>query len=119
MEIQCTTFKPNTILQAFKKSGIKPLNPNIFSDYDFAPSIATSTAVHVPFSFPISRLFAMPTSDVFGELDNESAVKSEDDDDNDYNKSDESSDLDASSSDSDNNCDEDPLMPSSCPLSAI
>ena len=45
-------FKEDTILQAWRKSGIRPLNPNIFTEADFAPSIASSTQVQLPRSFP-------------------------------------------------------------------
>src|SRR5882762_5390096 len=120
MGIQCATFKPNTILQAFKKGGIKPLNPDIFSDHDFAPSIPISTAAHIPSSLPSSQLSTMPTSTVFNTLDDESAVESDDDDhdDDDYtnNDSDKSSDSDTSSGSSSN---EGLPTPSSHLLSAI
>jgi hypothetical protein len=54
MAIRAATFKPQTVLSAFRKCGIRPLDPKVFSDEDFAPSIATSTtATHVPPSFPI------------------------------------------------------------------
>lgn len=32
---------PNNIMNAFKKAGISPYNPNIFTDQDFAPSFVT------------------------------------------------------------------------------
>ena len=54
MAIRAATFKPQTIMSAFKKCGIRPLNSGVFNDEDFAPSITTSTAaIHVPPSFPI------------------------------------------------------------------
>lgn len=46
-------FTEDTIIKAWKNSGICPLNPHIFTDKDFAPSMATSTEAHVPPSFPI------------------------------------------------------------------
>ena len=51
---QCrtTAFKESTILQAWRKSGINPFNPDIFTHADFAPSIPSSTQVHLPDSFP-------------------------------------------------------------------
>ena len=53
MAIRAATFKPQTILSAFRKCGIRPLDQQVFSDEDFAPSIATSTtATHVPLHFP-------------------------------------------------------------------
>ena len=54
MAIRAATFKPQTILSAFGKCGIRPLDQQVFSDEDFALSIAMSTtATHVPPSFPI------------------------------------------------------------------
>ena len=55
MAIRAKTFKAQTIMSAFKKCGIRPLDRGIFDDEDFAPSITTSTTdTHVPPSFPIS-----------------------------------------------------------------
>ncbi|KIK50955.1 hypothetical protein GYMLUDRAFT_182066 [Collybiopsis luxurians FD-317 M1] len=45
-------FQESMILQAWHKSGICPLNPGIFTDADFAPSIMSSTKVQLPKSFP-------------------------------------------------------------------
>ena len=54
----CTdAFKPDTIKKAFKNSGICPLNPNIFTDADYAPSIPSLIHAHAPPSYP-----TMPTS---------------------------------------------------------
>ena len=53
MEVRCTTFKAMTIQTAWRKSGNWPVNPEVFSDEDYAPSIPMSTAAsHVPLSFP-------------------------------------------------------------------
>ncbi|KAI6010190.1 hypothetical protein PISMIDRAFT_22968 [Pisolithus microcarpus 441] len=46
-------FTSEIILKAWKNSGIRPFNPHIFTDQDFAPSMATSTEAHVPLSYPI------------------------------------------------------------------
>ena len=43
---------PELIKTAFRKTGIHPLNPNIFTADDFAPSKTFSTVAHVPTSFP-------------------------------------------------------------------
>ena len=55
MDVRAASFKPTTIKQAFKKSGMYPINPEVFTDTDFAPSISTSTsACFVPASYPVS-----------------------------------------------------------------
>ena len=43
---------PDLIKKSFAKTGICPFNPSIFTDEDFAPSMASSTAAHVPPSYP-------------------------------------------------------------------
>jgi phage gp16-like protein len=45
-------FKPTTIQQAWRKSGLRPLNPDLFTPSDFAPSHSSSTVSHTPLSFP-------------------------------------------------------------------
>jgi hypothetical protein len=45
-------FLPETIMKAWARCGICPLNPKIFSDADFAPSASTSTKGHVLTSYP-------------------------------------------------------------------
>jgi hypothetical protein len=45
-------FKAETIKKAFKNSGIRPLNPNIFTDADYAPSRVSSIQAHTPSSYP-------------------------------------------------------------------
>ena len=52
MQARGESFKPETIRKAFEKSGIRPLDPTVFTDEDFAPSIASSTQAHVPPSYP-------------------------------------------------------------------
>jgi len=52
MEAHKELFTGNTILQAWQKSGIKPLDPGIFNDDDYAPSNSTSTLDQLPLSFP-------------------------------------------------------------------
>ncbi|KAF8835032.1 hypothetical protein BDN67DRAFT_984895 [Paxillus ammoniavirescens] len=44
-----------TITKVWKNGRIHPLNPHIFSDQDFAPSMATLTEVHVPPSYPVNH----------------------------------------------------------------
>jgi hypothetical protein len=45
-------FLLETVLKAWKKSGIYPLNPNIFTDANFTPSALTSRHAHVLGSYP-------------------------------------------------------------------
>ncbi|KAH7917211.1 hypothetical protein BV22DRAFT_998363, partial [Leucogyrophana mollusca] len=52
MKARDCDFKETTILQAWRKCGIWPLNPNIFTEEDYALSYKTSTTAHVPASFP-------------------------------------------------------------------
>jgi hypothetical protein len=42
-----------TILAAWRKAGIKPFNPEIFTLEDMAPSFASSTTAPLPKSFPV------------------------------------------------------------------
>ncbi|KAJ3879596.1 hypothetical protein F5051DRAFT_349952, partial [Lentinula edodes] len=52
MAVRDLSFKESTIKTAWRKSGINPLNPEIFSEADFAPSIASSTKMQLPASYP-------------------------------------------------------------------
>lgn len=54
-------FKPDTITSAFEQCGIHPLNPNIFTNADFAPSVSYSTHHYVPSPYP---------PELYGEEDN-------------------------------------------------
>ncbi|KAF8150860.1 hypothetical protein B0H34DRAFT_824739, partial [Crassisporium funariophilum] len=57
MEAREKLFSENTILQAWKKSGIRPLNGvAVFTKADFAPSKNTSNRAHVPNTFPGDEL---------------------------------------------------------------
>ncbi|RXW20379.1 hypothetical protein EST38_g5483 [Candolleomyces aberdarensis] len=47
---------PELIRKAFEKTGIYPLNPNVFGEDDFAPSMASSCQAHVPASYPPQML---------------------------------------------------------------
>ena len=40
------------IIKAFQKTGISPFNPSIFLDKDFGPSMASSSTLHLPSSYP-------------------------------------------------------------------
>ncbi|THU83132.1 DDE-domain-containing protein, partial [Dendrothele bispora CBS 962.96] len=45
-------FVEKNVFAAWRKSGIKPFNPGIFTDANFAPSKVSFTWMHVPSSFP-------------------------------------------------------------------
>jgi hypothetical protein len=54
MAVRSKSFKPTTIISAFRTSGCWPVNRDVFTDEDYAPSIPTSTVSrHVPSSFPV------------------------------------------------------------------
>ena len=49
----CTeSIKESTILSAWRKSGINPFDPEIFTTEDMAPNVVTLTNVPLPESFP-------------------------------------------------------------------
>ncbi|KAK0222228.1 hypothetical protein IW262DRAFT_1460528 [Armillaria fumosa] len=52
MKAQHAAFKSGTILKAWHKAGIRPINPDIFMETDYAPSYSSSTQMHIPESFP-------------------------------------------------------------------
>ncbi|KAJ3756710.1 hypothetical protein EV360DRAFT_71765, partial [Lentinula raphanica] len=45
-------FKDSTILNAWASAGIKPFNPGVFTDDDYAPSQPSSTETYLPDSYP-------------------------------------------------------------------
>lgn len=54
MEVRGHTFKDTTIRSAFRASGCWPVNCHVFENFDYAPSISTSTVIpDVPASYPI------------------------------------------------------------------
>ena len=54
MKVREDTFTPELITTAWRKTGLYPFNPNVFTELDYSPSYMTSTMVHFPPSFPIS-----------------------------------------------------------------
>ena len=60
MAARCVAFKATTIKNAFYKSGIKENEdetgpraaPEIFTEADYAPSVSTSTQLHLPDGYP-------------------------------------------------------------------
>ncbi|KIK45040.1 hypothetical protein CY34DRAFT_802009 [Suillus luteus UH-Slu-Lm8-n1] len=71
---------PALVQKAFQRTGIHPLNPDVFTDKDFAPSQATSTTTHVPTSYPEE----VPSSPVSATM-----AVSEDESDSEYMESDD------------------------------
>jgi hypothetical protein len=54
VDVCSKTFKSTTIITAFRKSSCWPVNCDVFTDEDYAPSIPMSTSLHhVPSSFPV------------------------------------------------------------------
>ena len=43
---------PDLIIKAFRKTGISPFNPDIFPDQEYGPSMASSSTLHLPSSYP-------------------------------------------------------------------
>ena len=54
MKVRRGTFTTEIITSAWRKTGLYPLNPDIFTDLDCSPSQMTSTLTHYPASFPVS-----------------------------------------------------------------
>jgi hypothetical protein len=52
MAARAKSVKEGLILSAWRRSGIRPLNPDVFTEEDFAPSYALSTKPPLPVSFP-------------------------------------------------------------------
>jgi hypothetical protein len=53
MKARTVSLKENVILSAWKKTGIRPFNPQIFTDEDFGPSFVSSTNRRLPDLFPV------------------------------------------------------------------
>ena len=100
-EVRKQTFKDTTIRSAFRKSGIWPINHDLFSNTDFAASINTSsTARDVPASYPIQEVDdELPTG--LQPTHPASDQESDDDNDNDDPRSGSDSDNNASTDDGD------------------
>lgn len=52
MKVRDNTFTPELITTAWRKTGLYPFNPDVFTELDYSPSQMTSTEVHYPHSFP-------------------------------------------------------------------
>ncbi len=89
MKVRCAVFISETILKVWQKAGIRPINPDIFTEADYIPSYSTSTQMHVPplfptkmpsvpdtllddgFFDPCTLAFSDPLDDDYGEEDDE------------------------------------------------
>jgi hypothetical protein len=79
MEVRQNTFKATTIRAAFRKSGVWPINHNLFTDADFAPSINTSTTARcVPNSYPV-HTEKWPTHQSWSDDESEPEIDSNED----------------------------------------
>lgn len=58
------SFTAKIIKAAWKRTGLYPFNPNIFTNRDFAPSHTTSTKAHVPPSFPAASTSQVTLDDI-------------------------------------------------------
>lgn len=59
MAVRNASFKESTLRTAWRKSGLWPINRDIFRNDDYAPSVATSThASAVPSSYPTHQSFS-------------------------------------------------------------
>lgn len=54
MSVRSQTFTSELIQKAFERCGLNPINKDIFTETDFAPSVSTSTIPHMPSSYPDS-----------------------------------------------------------------
>ena len=52
LDVRKKAITPQLIIKAFRKTGISPFNPSIFSDNEYRPSMASSSTLHLPPSFP-------------------------------------------------------------------
>ena len=71
MAARAQVFTLEIILKAWKNSGIRPLNPHIFKDQDFEPSMATSTEAHAPSSYPIQPHELLDLDDITTDLEDD------------------------------------------------
>ena len=76
-------FKPETIQKAFKNSGIRPVNPSIFADEDYAPSNPTSTQAYTPSSYPIMPTSLLASRDEGHDVSNDNDLDNPDESDSD------------------------------------
>jgi uncharacterized coiled-coil protein SlyX len=63
MKARTKSIKNKLILGAWKKTGIRPFNPQIFTDEDFGPSFVSSTNRPLPDSFPVANTISDSSSE--------------------------------------------------------
>lgn len=55
MAVRSASITKESVVAAFRKTGIHPFNPDIFTKEDFAPSCVSSTKSNMPASYPASQ----------------------------------------------------------------
>jgi len=60
---------PSLVQKVFRKTGIYPLNPDVFTDQDYAPSMASSSVAHLPPSYPLADIPSSPIPNMDLDLD--------------------------------------------------
>jgi hypothetical protein len=60
LRIRRDAMTENIVRSSFRKSGISPLNGDVFGDDDYAPSNTSSTHSHFPASFPGTQSIPVP-----------------------------------------------------------
>lgn len=103
MKARDIAFKEETILQVWKKSGIRPINPGIFTEEDYAPSYESSTQLHLPATFPVNPNSDSPLSPLESDPLSESDALYEPPYENSTNSDSSESDSESSSAMSDDN----------------
>ena len=62
LQVRDASITPDVVKAAWRKTGLFPFNPNVFSEHDFAPSRSYSTQAHLPPSFPIAPALLQATA---------------------------------------------------------
>ncbi|KAG8721325.1 hypothetical protein FRC08_014063 [Ceratobasidium sp. 394] len=62
-------MRPDTIIDAWRRTGHHPFNPDVFTDADYAPSKVSSTIAHLPSPFPDVPIIVAPHPSVVTVLD--------------------------------------------------
>jgi hypothetical protein len=70
LEVRAIAFKERTILKAWEKNGVRPMNPDISVDAGFAPSEVSSQCAHLLKGFPSRG--SMAADNQYADLSSES-----------------------------------------------